>query len=80
MPVTLYRQIRAGAHPVRVWRGHRGLGLNQLAARAKLQRSYLSEIETGRKPGSAAALKRLAQALGVAMDDLVRDPDLKREK
>jgi transcriptional regulator with XRE-family HTH domain len=33
--------------------------------------SYLSEIETGKKAGSIAVLKRLAAALGVTVDDVI---------
>ncbi|MCA3149794.1 MAG: hypothetical protein ING77_01285 [Rhodocyclaceae bacterium] len=32
--------------------------------------SYLSEIESGRKPGSAAAIRAVANALRVPMEDL----------
>jgi transcriptional regulator with XRE-family HTH domain len=32
--------------------------------------SYLTEIETRRKPGSFDALANLARALGVSLDDL----------
>jgi DNA-binding Xre family transcriptional regulator len=71
LPVVFYRRIRAGENPVRVWRTHRKLGLNVLAERASVARAYLSEIETGKKPGSATALQRIAEALGVEMDELV---------
>ncbi len=74
LPATLYRRIRAGEHPVRIWRMHREIGLNDLAKRAAVARSYLSEIESGKKPGSAAALQRIAQALKVAMDDVMPAP------
>ena len=33
---------------------------------------YLSEIERGRKPGSAAALSRIAAALGATIDVLAQ--------
>jgi ribosome-binding protein aMBF1 (putative translation factor) len=69
LPIAFYRRIRSGEHPIRVWRDYRGLGLNELAARAKVARGYLSEIETGKKPGSVAALKRVADALNIALDD-----------
>ena len=36
--------------------------------------SYLSDIETDRKPGSARALQRLAEALRVDMEELVAQP------
>ena len=61
-----------GEHPVKVWRGKRGLTQRALAKAAGMQPGYLAEIETGRKPGSAGALSRLSTALGVAMGDLVR--------
>jgi transcriptional regulator with XRE-family HTH domain len=33
-------------------------------------RGYLSEIENGKKPGSLSALKKLASALGVSLEDI----------
>lgn len=72
LPMSLYRRLRAGEHPVRVWREHRGLGLNALAKASGVNASYLSEIENRAKPGSVAALKKLAAALKVDMDQLVR--------
>ncbi|MDE1985769.1 MAG: helix-turn-helix transcriptional regulator [Alphaproteobacteria bacterium] len=71
LPATLYRRIRKGESAVRVWREHRGLGLNALARAAGVSAPYLSEIENGAKPGSATALKKLARALEVEMDELV---------
>ena len=49
-------QVAGNSDPVRVWRAHRGLGRDALAAAAGIAPSYLSEIETRRKPGSFAAL------------------------
>lgn len=69
LPIGYYRRIRAGEHPIRVWRDHRALGLNQLAQRAKVARGYLSEIENRKKTGSLAALKRIADALMIGLDD-----------
>jgi len=71
LPAVLYRRLRAGEHPIRVWRAHRKLSLNALAERASVARAYLSEIETGKKPGSVAALQRIARILRVEIDDLV---------
>jgi len=72
LPMPLYRRMRAGAHPIRIWREHRGLGLNALARASGVNASYLSEIENGLKPGSVSALKKLAAALDVEMEDLLR--------
>lgn len=71
LPWEMARTLLDGANPVRVWREHRGLTGRALAAAAGIAPGYLSEIETGKKPGSAAALKALAAALRVDMEDLV---------
>jgi DNA-binding Xre family transcriptional regulator len=70
LPIELVRRLSAGEHPVRVWRAHRGLGRDALAAAAGIAPSYLTEIETRRKPGSFAALTKLAAALSISLDDL----------
>jgi DNA-binding Xre family transcriptional regulator len=71
LPVELYKRLRAGEHPIRVWRAHRKMSLGALAGRADIARAYLSEIETGKKPGSVLALQKIARALGLDLDDLV---------
>ena len=65
------RRILDDESPVRVWREKRGLTQRALAEQAEISPSYLAEIETGRKPGSADALRRLARVLGVPMENLV---------
>jgi len=70
LPIELVRRLSAGEHPVRVWRAHRGLTRAALAAADANAPSYLSEIETRRKPGSFTALAKLAAALHISLDDL----------
>jgi DNA-binding XRE family transcriptional regulator len=70
LPIELVRRLSIGEHPVRVWRAHRGLTREALAAAAGIAPSYLSEIETRRKPGSFTALAKLAAALHISLDDL----------
>jgi DNA-binding Xre family transcriptional regulator len=79
LPIELVRRLSAGEHPVRVWRVHRGLGRDALAAAAGIAPSYLSEIETRRKPGSFSALAKLAAALQVSLDDLAAWLEAQRE-
>ena len=62
MPGELVSRMLAGEHPVRLWREQRKLSLRELAARSGVGPSYLSEIESGRKPGSVKAPRELAQA------------------
>lgn len=71
LPAGMASRLVAGESPVRVWREHRRLSLRELARQAGLSAPYLSEIETGKKEGGLASMKRLAEALGVEIDDLV---------
>jgi DNA-binding XRE family transcriptional regulator len=61
-----------GESPLKVWRKKRGITQRALAAAAGMQPGYLAEIETGRKPGSADALRRISAALNVPMEHLIR--------
>jgi ribosome-binding protein aMBF1 (putative translation factor) len=70
VPIEVSRRLMAGEVPVRVWREHRGLSARTLASRAGVSAAYLSQIETGKKPGSFDAMAKLARALGVNLEDL----------
>ena len=71
LPIELVERLIAGEHPVRIWREHRHLSPQTLADKADVGRSYLVEIEGHKKPGSIAAYRRLADALGVSVDNLL---------
>src|SRR5258705_9773664 len=49
LPVALYRRMRAGEHPIRVWRAHRQQTLVAPAERASLARPPLSPSQKGKK-------------------------------
>jgi DNA-binding XRE family transcriptional regulator len=70
LPAELVDRLVAGEHPVRVWRAHRSLTREALAAAAEVSPSYLTEIETRRKPGSFDALAKIAKALAISLDDI----------
>jgi DNA-binding Xre family transcriptional regulator len=72
IPFEMSKRLRRGANPVRVWREHRGLKLQDLAKKAGIKPAFLSQIETGTREGSVATLKALARSLNVAVDDLLR--------
>jgi transcriptional regulator with XRE-family HTH domain len=62
---------------VRRFRADRRMSPAELAAAAGVSRSYLSELESGRGSAqrpSAEKLYRIANALGVAMSDLLGRP------
>lgn len=71
----LVRRLLTGESPVRIWREHRGLSARSLAQSAGVTPTYLSEIETGRKPGSLATMAKIARSLGISLDDLVPQRD-----
>ncbi len=72
LPAEMVRRLLLGRESkVRIWREHRGLAAGELARRADVAPTYLSEIETGKKPGSTKAMAGLARALNVNMEDLL---------
>jgi DNA-binding XRE family transcriptional regulator len=58
--------------PIKIIRKYRGMTQVDLAEAAGISRPYLAEIETGKKGGSLSAYKRLAEALNVRMDALIK--------
>jgi len=71
IPSEITYAILDGANPVRVWREYRGLTQQVLADQAEISTSYLSQIESGKRTGTAAVLSRLAAALNLDIDDLI---------
>ena len=71
-PTAVAMAMADGARPLRAWREHRGMTLQALADAAGLSRAYISQIEGGKRTGSAATLAKLAQALGVSVVALIR--------
>ncbi|HTE39133.1 MAG TPA: helix-turn-helix transcriptional regulator [Reyranella sp.] len=71
VPAEIVKRILDGANKIRVWRTHRGLSARDLAAATGLSAPYISEIEGGKKEGSISAMKKIAGALNVDLDDLV---------
>ena len=72
IPHEVALAIVRGERPFVAFRKHRGGTLRELAAKTGIAASYLSEIERGIKPGSTAALSRLANAFGTTLDVLVK--------
>lgn len=72
VPGAVVDALGEGQNPVRAWRKHRSLTQAALARAVGVSRAYVAGIETGRAAGSVRALKAIAEALGVDLDDLVR--------
>ena len=70
MPAAVVNALLEGANPVKVWREHRALTQDALAAQAGISKAFLCQIETGKRVGAIKTLRALAAALGVTVDDL----------
>ena len=71
VPHEVVVRLFAGENPVRVWREHRELTVQALADRAGIGKGYLSQIETGRRLGPVATMKKLADALAIDVSELI---------
>ena len=72
IPGELVFAMGRGEHPVRVFRKWRALTQSELAAKAEISTSHLSQIERGKAPGNRTR-KALADVLGVPESLLVDD-------
>jgi len=59
------RMLDDGAAALTILRGRAELTQAQLASLAGVSQSYVAEIESGKKPGSLATLRKLAKALNI---------------
>lgn len=73
IPKEMADRIGGGENPIRVLRDWRGITQVELAQQTQLGQGYLSDLETGRKHGSTASLRAIAQALAVPLELLLGD-------
>ncbi|MDE0176837.1 MAG: helix-turn-helix domain-containing protein [Defluviicoccus sp.] len=71
VPSEIADRLIDGASPLRVWREYRGLSQSRLVRVSGVNRVQIVEIEGDRNAGSVRTLRKLADALGVAPDDIV---------
>jgi DNA-binding XRE family transcriptional regulator len=71
VPSDLVDAILAGENRVKAWRLYRGMTLDQLGKATGMSKSYLSQIENGRRAGAIDKLKLISAALKLTLDDLV---------
>lgn len=76
VPLDIVKRLIFGEESkIVVWRAHRGLTARALAEKAGVAPTYLSEIESGKKPGSVKALAAIARALDVEIEALIDHGD-----
>ena len=71
IPADVVDRLIDGEPPVRVWRELRNLTQADLSRASGVNRVQIVEIEAGRSTGSVHTLRKLADALGVAVDDII---------
>jgi hypothetical protein len=71
LPKHVIDRLAKGDNPVRVLREWRDVTQLSLSFKTDLSQGYISDVETGRRKGAAAALRRIADALKVPLDLLV---------
>ena len=71
LPSGLVKRMIDGESPLRVYRDYRGLTQAQLSERSGVNRVQIANIEAGGKTGSVETVRKLAEALGLTIDDLV---------
>ena len=71
IPKEFVDRIANGESALRVLREWRDITQLYLSFKADIGQGYLSDLETGRRKGTTAALKKIAEALKVPLDLLV---------
>lgn len=71
IPAEVAFAIADGASALKAWREHRGLSQDALAEATGLSKPFISQIEGGKRAGTAATLKKLAAALSIPAGALI---------
>jgi hypothetical protein len=72
LPKDVVDRMAAGENPVRIIREWRDVTQMYLSFKTNLSQGYISDIENGRRVGTVAALRLIANVLNVPLDLLVQ--------
>lgn len=73
LPKDVVDRVANGQNPVRVLREWRDITQMHLSFKTNLSQGHISDIENGRRTGTAGALRLIANVLEVPLDLLVRE-------
>ena len=73
LPKDVVDRMAQGENPVRVLREWRDITQMHLSLKTNLSPGHISDIENGRRTGTAAALRLIANVLEVPLDLLVQE-------
>jgi hypothetical protein len=71
LPKAVVDRLANGQNPVRILREWRDITQMHLSFKTNLSQGYISDIENGRRVGTVAALRLIANVLDVPLDLLV---------
>ena len=71
IPKQVIDRIASGENALRALREWRGKTQLHIANKTKIGQGYISDLESGRRKGATAALKKIADALEVPLDLIV---------
>jgi DNA-binding XRE family transcriptional regulator len=72
LPKTVVDRLADGENPVRVLREWRDITQMHLSLKTNISQGHISDIENGRRTGTAAALLAIAKVLDVPLDMIVQ--------
>lgn len=78
IPADVLNRELDGDHPIKAWREHRGLTIEQLATKVGISKAYLSQIENRKRHGTTRVVKELSTALSVPLDILTEQEGFKK--
>ncbi len=71
IPADIVDRILAGDSALRVWRQHRAMTLDDVAKQIGMTVATVSRLETGVMRGRPTVWRKLADALGVSVEDIL---------
>ncbi len=72
IPASIARRVFVeGLSPIRAFREWRGITQQELAQRIASSKSYVSQLETGRRSAGSRTLRKIARALNVPVEMLM---------
>ncbi|MBC2714131.1 MAG: helix-turn-helix transcriptional regulator [Desulfobacteraceae bacterium] len=71
IPSEVTFAVLDGISPVRAWREHKQIRMNELAKQVGISSAYLSQIETGKRNPTIDTLKAIAGELNIEVEMLI---------
>jgi hypothetical protein len=71
IPIEVAERIANGENPIRVIREWKDITQVYISFKTNIGQGYLSDLENGRRKGTTASMKMIADVLGVPLDLLV---------